>query len=190
MLPTRRLAPFREIRGLAVRRRRSFPGASVQQRHPSPPPRDERHLRHHRSTDLSPRGWWCRKRHQRLQPDFREPPDRNLVNFFFDGGIVFSGMLPGRPDDKFGASFIYTNMSDQARALDRDTIVFTGLGQPLRDFETVIELSYQAVVRPGWSLQPVFQYVIHPGGHVPDPIFPNLAVRSGPLLGMRSAISY
>ncbi len=118
------------------------------------------------------------------------PSDRNLVDFFLDAGIVFSGMLPGRPDDKFGASFIYARMSDHARALDRDTIVFTGVGQPLRDFETVIELSYQAVVRPGWSLQPVFQYVIHPGGNVPDPIFPSLAVRSGPLLGMRSTISY
>ena len=118
------------------------------------------------------------------------PSDRNLVDFFLDAGMVFSGMLPGRPDDKFGASFIYARMSDHVRALDRDTIIFTGAGQPLRDFETVIELSYQAVVRPGWSLQPVFQYVIHPGGNVPDPIFPNLAVRNGPLLGMRSTISY
>jgi len=118
------------------------------------------------------------------------PSDRNLVNFFMDGGVVFSGMLPARPDDKFGASFIYARMSDRARALDRDLIAFSGVAQPIRAYEMTIELSYQAQIKPGWTMQPVFQYIIHPGGHVPDPIAPSAAIKSGALVGVRSTIAF
>ena len=81
--------------------------------------------------------------------------DRNLVDFYFDSEIVFSGVLPGRPDDKFGASFIYVHISDQARALDRDIIAFWGVNQALRDYEMTFELSYQAQIVPGWAAQPL-----------------------------------
>lgn len=118
------------------------------------------------------------------------PSDRNLIDFFLDGGIVFAGMLPGRPDDKFGASFIYAHMSDRVRGFDRDTIAFNGMGQPLRDFELTFELSYQAQIKPGWTVQPLFEYIVHPGGNVPDPISPGAAVKSGALIGVRSTIAY
>ena len=116
--------------------------------------------------------------------------DRNLVDLFIDTGIVFSGMLPGRPDDKFGASLIYARMSDQARGLDRDTIAMLGELQPVRDYEALMEISYQAQIRPGWTVQPLFQYVFHPGGNVPDAAVPGRAVRSGALFGMRSTLTY
>lgn len=116
--------------------------------------------------------------------------DRNLVDFFFDTGIVFAGMLPGRPDDKFGASLIYARMSDHASALDWDTIALSGAIQPVRDYEMLLEISYQAQIKPGWTVQPVFQYVFHPGGNVPDAAFPERAVRSGALFGVRSTIAY
>jgi porin len=118
------------------------------------------------------------------------PSDRNLIDFFIDAGIVFSGLLPGRPEDTLGASFICARISDRARALDRDMIHLTGIHQPLRDFELTIELSYQAQIKPGWTLQPVFEYVVHPGGHVPDPILPSSPVKSGALIGVRSTIAY
>jgi porin len=81
-------------------------------------------------------------------------------------------------------------MSHWARDLDLDTIAFSGEHQPLRDYELTIELTYQAQIRPGWTVQPVFQYVVHPGGHVPDPLIPWLAVRDGALIGVRTAITY
>jgi porin len=118
------------------------------------------------------------------------PSDRNLIDFFVDAGIVFSGLLPGRPEDKFGASFICAHISDRASAFDRDMIDLTGVNQPLRDFELTIELTYQAQIKPGWTLQPVFEYIVHPGGHVPDPILPNSPVKSGALIGVRSTIAY
>src|SRR5215204_4397415 len=39
------------------------------------------------------------------------PSDQNLVSAHVDGGLLFSGMIPGRPEDKFGASIIYARFS-------------------------------------------------------------------------------
>ncbi len=92
------------------------------------------------------------------------PSDRNLVNFFIDGGILFGGLIPGRPDDSFGASFMYSRFSDSVRAFDRDLFAFTGGLGPIRDFEANLELTYVAQVIPGWTVQPDFQYIWHPNG--------------------------
>lgn len=118
------------------------------------------------------------------------PSESSHINFFFDGGIVISGMIPGRPDDKFGASFIYANISDQARAFDRDMIAHSGNKMPVRNYETTLELSYQAQIVPGWTLQPSFQYVIHPGGHISDPDRPERAIGNGAIFGVRTMIAY
>ena len=115
------------------------------------------------------------QRHQRIQPRRHQPPDRNPVEFYLDGGIVFSGMLPGRPDDKVAATFLYSHISRDAAALDRDMIAFTGMPQPIRDYELKLALVYHAQIVPGWTVQPAFHYIFHPGGHVPDP---NAAVPS------------
>ncbi|WP_291867485.1 carbohydrate porin [Bradyrhizobium sp.] len=118
------------------------------------------------------------------------PSDRNLINFFLDGGVVFAGMLADRPNDKFGASVIYARISDRARALDRDLIAFSGIAQPIRAYEMTIELSYQAEIKPGWTMQPTFQYIVHPGGHVPHPVSPGVAIKSGALFGVRSTVAF
>ena len=52
------------------------------------------------------------------------PSDRNLVNVEIDGGIVFAGMIPKRPDDRFGASVIYSRFSNSVRAFDQEQINF------------------------------------------------------------------
>jgi CxxC motif-containing protein (DUF1111 family) len=44
------------------------------------------------------------------------PKDRNLIDFYFDGGLTFSGMIPGRPNDMFAIGFAYTGISDQVGA--------------------------------------------------------------------------
>jgi porin len=115
--------------------------------------------------------------------------DRNLVDLFFDTGIVAAGMIPGRPDDKFGASLIFAGISESARALDTDAIAFGAL-QPVRNYEMLLEVSYQAQIRPGWVVQPLFQYVFNPGGSVPAASGSGWQVRSGALLGLRSSIVY
>ncbi len=43
-----------------------------------------------------------------------------------------------------------------------------------------------------WLLQPNLQYVVHPGGHVPDPRDPSgtNAIRDAVVLGMRTMLKF
>jgi porin len=118
--------------------------------------------------------------------------DRNPAEFYLDGGIVFSGMLPHRPDDKFGATFIYTQLSRDAAALDRERIFFSGLPQPVRDYELTMALAYQAQIVSGWTVQPEFHYIVHPGGHIADPnsAVPGAALKDAAVLALRSTVKY
>lgn len=93
------------------------------------------------------------------------PSDRNLIDFYADGGLVFSGFIPGRPDDTFGVAAAIAGVSERARDLDRDTIAF-GTSVPIRDDEILLEANYIAQIVPGWTFQPDFQYVWRPGGNV------------------------
>jgi porin len=92
------------------------------------------------------------------------PSDRNPIDFYVDGGIIFAGLVPGRPDDRFGAGFIYSRFSDSVRAFDRDMARFSGVPGTLRDFEANLELNYQIQIVPGWIVQPNVQLIWHPSG--------------------------
>ena len=90
--------------------------------------------------------------------------DRNQVNFYIDGGIVFAGMIPKRPNDNFGASVIYSRFSNSVRGFDQDSINFGNLSTPPRDLELNLELTYVASIVKGWTVQPVYTYIWHPSG--------------------------
>jgi porin len=92
------------------------------------------------------------------------PSDRNLVNAYIDGGVVFAGLIPNRPNDWFGASVIHARFSNSVRAFDLDTIALTGRPVPVRDHETNLELTYVAQIVPGWTVQPDLQFIWHPSG--------------------------
>jgi porin len=100
------------------------------------------------------------------------PDDRNLIDFYADGGLQFSGFVPKRPDDKFGMAFGYGRVS--ATAVEADLA---------RDFEAVLELNYSAQIIPGWTVQPDFQYIWHPGGGVPG-------VSDAAVFGVRTVVNY
>ena len=116
--------------------------------------------------------------------------DRNLVSLYVEGGLTWKGMLPGRPDDSLGMAVGYTQISGRARQLDRDTAFFSGETYPVRDAETVIELTYQAPVTPWLSLQPDAQYVIHPSGGVPDPDDAVRLIGDEAVFGLRATIAF
>ncbi|HMN73906.1 MAG TPA: carbohydrate porin [Rhodoblastus sp.] len=120
------------------------------------------------------------------------PGDRNLVSVYLDGGVNFTGMIPGRPDDSFGVAVGYARISGAARGLDYDTNFFNGTFGPVRSAETTIEATYLFKVIDGWTLQPNFQYVIRPAGGVPDPRDPLGIQRVGNAVvaGLRSTIRY
>ncbi len=119
------------------------------------------------------------------------PSDRNLVRFYLDGGLVFTGMVPGRPADIFGATFLYSEISKDARAFDREVALLSGLKQPIPDREITAELTYVAQVRPGWSVQPDVQYIFHPGGNVARPDGPStVRIKDAVVVGLRTTINY
>ena len=92
------------------------------------------------------------------------PSDRNTIDRYLSGGVVAAGLLPGRPDDRVGASVVHARYSDSIRGVDRDQAVFNGAPQAIREHETNLELTYQAQIVPGWTVQPTVQYVWHPSG--------------------------
>lgn len=119
------------------------------------------------------------------------PSDRNTISFYADGGLTWKGMIPGRGDDTFGVSFAYSRISSRARGFDRDIESFTGSARPIRSSEALIEVTYQAQILPGWTVQPDFQYVFRPGGNIPNPRDPTSArIKNAAVFGLRTTIRY
>jgi len=109
--------------------------------------------------------------------------DRNPVDFYIDGGVVFAGMIPKRPNDTFGAGIIYARASSGLRGFSQDQISFGQLSTPPLDYETNLELTYVAQIVPGWTIQPVYTSIWHPSGT--GIRFPDAQVA-----GLRSVIRY
>jgi porin len=95
------------------------------------------------------------------------PADRNLIDLYFDGGIVFNGLIPGRPEDVLSIGAAYARFSDRARQLDADLAAFTGAGF-VRDFEAALEADYQIQVLPGLQVDLDLQRIIHPSSMAAD----------------------
>jgi porin len=106
------------------------------------------------------------------------PEDRNLIDFYFDGGLTFTGMFRGRPNDALAVGFAYTNISDQVSAFDVD------FGEPVaRNYEALIEVAYTFQINPGLAIQPDFQYIFQPGGNV-------AGQKDAIVVGARTSISF
>ena len=101
------------------------------------------------------------------------PPDRNLIDLYLDGGVGFVGLVPHRPLDRIGVGVAHMRISNADRNLDLDTQFFTGAASPVRSNETLIELIYEAHIKPGWLVAPYFQYVFRPSGGIPNPNDPS-----------------
>ena len=117
------------------------------------------------------------------------PSDRNSVDFYLDGGVSYKGPF-GRDNDIIGAAFAYSRISNSVRQLDADTAFFTGQPYPVRASETVVEVSYQYQIAPWWQLQPDFQYIVRPGGGIPNPDQPTVRIGNAAVLGLRTVITF
>lgn len=116
--------------------------------------------------------------------------DRNDLGFYIDGGIVFAGLVPHRPDDivSFGAA--YTRFTSGARGADADAISFGAL-QPVRDHEALLEFNYQAQVISGWTIDADVQYVLHPGGNVANPLrYDGTPLKDATILTLHTLLKY
>ena len=100
--------------------------------------------------------------------------------------------MASRPNDAFGASFLYTHISSRVTALDGDTALFVGRPTPQRNFQLSFEFNYSFYVRSGWTFQPNVAVVFNPGGGVlnPEPRLPGERLRDAVLVGARSVWKY
>jgi porin len=120
------------------------------------------------------------------------PSDRNPIDFYADGGVELIGLSDRRPKDKFGIAAGYAHVSSRAHALDVDFAQLMGPSSPLRSFESLATAVYQYEVRPGWTLQPNFQYFVHPGGGATNPTgpHPGKLLKDAAVFGMRTVLKF
>ena len=120
------------------------------------------------------------------------PADRNLIDLYADGGIELVGLDERRPDDKFGIAAGYAHVSKRAQALDADYRALVAPDWPVRSFEGLLTAVYQYQIRDGWTLQPNFQYIIHPGGGATLPSGPlaGKALGNASVFGLRTTLKF
>lgn len=88
-----------------------------------------------------------------------EPGDRNPLQYEFTSGGRYTGLIPGRDEDKVGFGFIYSDNGIAFSNANR-TANGNGLGG-----EFTLELDYQYNPTPWLSIQPDIQEIINPGGN-------------------------
>jgi porin len=109
-----------------------------------------------------------------------------------DAGLTYQGLLPSRQLDLMGVAPSYSKIGNAARGLAGDAVLFAGVEQPMRDYETVLEVTYQVQIAPWCVLQPDLQFIFHPGDHIaiPFPVSPGQPIPNALVLGLRSAIAF
>jgi len=75
----------------------------------------------------------------------------NEVTNFWSIGLQYQGLFEGRDEDVMGVGFAHGTFSDDATDY-------------IEDYESVLEVYYNAQVTPWLSLSPSIQYVANPGG--------------------------
>jgi porin len=119
------------------------------------------------------------------------PSDRNLIDVYAEAGVNFMGLWDKRPDDSFGLAASFSQLSPGLRELDRERAFFEKTALPLRNYELVVEFTYQARIVAGWTIQPDFQYIFHPSGGVIDPLNPFVGrIPDAAVFGLRTMISF
>jgi len=115
------------------------------------------------------------------------PSDRNLANFFAEGGMNWFGPFAARPQDALGLAVSYLGISPAARAYSSDLVTFGRAATTYASNETVIEATYQAPVTNWLTLQPDLQYVINPNAGIANN-FGKTPESNALMIGMRATI--
>ena len=90
----------------------------------------------------------------------------------------------GRDNDNAGIDFGLGKVSQEAADADQDA------GLAPRTTEELIELTYQAQATPWLILQPDMQFIVNPGGGIPDPNDPAHDLRDEFVAGMRGIVTF
>jgi porin len=104
------------------------------------------------------------------------PSDISMVNFDIDGGLAFTGLIPGRKDD-------ITAIGLARSAISHDYSNFSeATGGPAFGYEALVEGTYEFNLMPGWQLQPDLQYIFSAGANLNSP--------DALVIGLRSTITF
>jgi porin len=77
-----------------------------------------------------------------------EPQNRNFIDFYFDTGLTYKGLIPTRDGDTLGIAFAYAHFSSGAQEIEVDE------GPVSVGAEMALELTYQAQLTKWLSIQP------------------------------------
>ncbi len=112
------------------------------------------------------------------------PSDRNVIDFYADGGISFLGMILNRPEDTLAIGVAYTGIS-----ADVDTYDLGVLMSGTVDYEALLEICYTIQLDPSWTLQPDFQYFWRPGANLPN-ASGQIPLDNAAVVGARTTIKF
>jgi len=104
------------------------------------------------------------------------PSRSSMVDFDVDGGLAFTGLIPGRKDDVAGLGLARTAISHDFSDFSQAT------GGPAFKYEAVIEGTYSLNLAPWWQLQPDVQYIFSAGAHANSP--------DALVVGLRSTVTF
>lgn len=96
------------------------------------------------------------------------PGNRNLIQEYYGGGLVYKGIVPGRDADLFGIAFASAMFGSGIRAQNLDQGIFMDRS------ETAVEAFYKIQYSPFVSFQPDIQYIANPGGLYRDALLPGM----------------
>lgn len=101
------------------------------------------------------------------------PSRYSLLDFYYQTGLVYQGLLPGRPDDRLGVAFGSAWFSsDAASAYHRTYEIQTAAAiaggkpvypaQPQPTWGGVVEIDYQCMLTKWISVKPFLEYIMNP----------------------------
>lgn len=86
------------------------------------------------------------------------PPYNNTFPFYFQSGLVYRGLLPGRDNDQAMLALACANYSYDSNLERREN------GEPWQNFTLFLECGYRFEINSWAFLQPFVQYVVRPNG--------------------------
>ena len=92
------------------------------------------------------------------------PASKNFFDWNGEVGAVYSGLWQSDGRDQFGLGFAWMDISGKVAAATHDTNVADGTHFAKPDYEAVVEATYKYQIAKWWNVQPVLQWIIHPGG--------------------------
>jgi len=105
------------------------------------------------------------------------PAYRNVIGWYVDVGLNFTGFLPGRENYVAGVGFARSSFSRSFSDFQQATS-----GTSPYDAEMIFEATYKAQLTPWWTLQPDLQVIFTPGGQKSS--------GDAIVLGLRTAVNF